>query len=126
VENWTNDIIGASERRLLIRKSILSFKSLLWELRNDKSDHKLTNLSVYVLLYLKENESVLRTDIMKALKSNYHDISEAIDLLTSKNYVTYDEVPINRLNNKISVKSKWFRLNIYGDIFICELIEKLF
>ena len=125
VDNWNNDIMNVSERRILIRKSLLSFKSLLWEQRNTKSNNKLNNLSIFVLLYLKENESVLRSDIMNALKSNYSDISKALNLLTTKNYVTYDEVPSGRLNNKISIKSKKFRLTIYGDIFLSEFIERL-
>ncbi len=122
MEAWTNDIIGVSERRLLIKNAILGFKSLSWELRKDK---KFTNVSLLVIFYLKGKEAVLRADIMKALKCNYSDVDNALKLLKSHNYIIFDSSVEMRLNNRIAVKAKRYRLSLAGDIFAWDMVDYL-
>jgi hypothetical protein len=125
VEAWTNDIIGASERRLLIKDAILGFKALSWELRKSDKTNRFTNLSLLVMLHLKNNDNISRTNIMKALKSNYNDIENALNLLFDKGLILSDKVLESRFNKKIAVKSKKFRLTLKGEMLVTDFIEKL-
>lgn len=122
MDTWTNDIEEATERRLLIKNAILGFKSLSWELRKD---NQFTNISLLVIFYLKGKEAVLRSDIMKALKCNYADVDNALKFLKSHSYIICDTTVEMRLNNRIAVKSKKFRLSGSGDLFASSLIESI-
>lgn len=124
-DNWNNNIIQASDRRLLIKDAILGFKALSYELRKTDKDNRFTNLSLLVMLHLKDNDNISRTNIMKALKSNYNDIENALNLLFQKGLILSDQVLESRFNRKIAVKSIRFRLTLKGEMFVDDFISHL-
>lgn len=125
MEILSNDISNGSQIRLLTKNALLTFKQLSWELRKKNGPIKFSNLSLYVLLVLHGSEPLLRSHIIKALKSNYYDIEKALKLLQGKNLVTNEEVFQNRINNTITVRTRQYRLSLAGEIFADDLLLQL-
>ncbi len=118
-------MLNESQIRLLTKVTLLNFKRVSWDLRNKKGADRFSNLEIHVLLALHGSKPLLRSHIIKTLKSNYYDIEKALKLLQGKNLITNEKITLNRINNSIIVRTREYRLSLSGEMFIDSLLQRL-
>lgn len=126
MQTGNNIIQRDKDIRDVILHALINFKTLSRELRHEgQNTNHLSNLALYTLLLLRNNNSILRNDIMKKFHVNYYDAGTAIDQLILNGLIV-KETNLESLSIKsIQMKRSRYRLSLNGEIFANDILEKL-
>jgi len=126
MQTGNNIIQRDKDIRDVILHALINFKTLSRELRHEgQNANHLSNLALYTLLLLKNNESILRNDIIKKFHVNYYDAGSAIDQLITKGLIVKESNTERTAIKSISVNRVRYRISLNGEIFASAIVDKI-